>query len=156
MPRFMLLVKGDVPAGAEPSPEMIETMNKYNEELSKAGVLLDLSGLKPSSEGVRVQFSKGRRTKVIDGPFAESKELIGGYWIIDVKSIEEAVEWAKRAPMEPSPEFGNEEPVIERANRSAAVGMSAHDTRAMIRLIPTRSSERTRVNCLACSASEAA
>ena len=113
MPRFMLLVKGDVPAGAVPSPEMIETMNKYNEELSKAGVLLDLSGLKPSSEGVRVQFSKGRRTKVIDGPFAESKELIGGYWIIDVKSIEEAVEWAKRAPMEPSPEFGNEEPVIE-------------------------------------------
>jgi hypothetical protein len=113
MPRFMLIVKGDVPAGFVPSQDMIDTMNRYNEELAKAGVLLDLSGLKPSSEGARVQFSKGKRTKVIDGPFAESKELIAGYWIIDVKSIEEAIEWAKRAPMEPSPEFGDEEPVIE-------------------------------------------
>jgi hypothetical protein len=113
MPRYMLLVKGDVPAGFVPTPEMIEPMIAFNEELSKAGVLLDLSGLKPSAEGARVHFSKGGRSKVIDGPFAESKEVVAGYWIIDVKSIEEAIEWAKRAPMEPIPEFGDEEPVIE-------------------------------------------
>ena len=98
MPRFMLLVKGDVPAGFLPSPEMIETMNKYNEELAKAGVLIDLSGLKPSSEGARVQFSKGKRTKVIDGPFAESKEIVAGYWLLQARSKEEVLEWVKRAP----------------------------------------------------------
>src|SRR5438132_8975224 len=113
MPRFMLLVKGDVPAGFVPTPEMIEPMMEFNEELAKAGVMLEGSGLKPSAEGARVQFSKGGRTKGIDGPFAESKQLIAGYWIMDLKSSEEAIEWAKRAPMEPIPEFGNEEPVIE-------------------------------------------
>ena len=75
-------------------------MGKYNEELMKAGVLLDLSGLQPSSKGARVKFSNGNRT-VIDGPFAETKELVAGYWVIQVKSREEAIEWAKRVPFEP-------------------------------------------------------
>jgi hypothetical protein len=72
-------------------------MGKYNEELMKAGVLLDGAGLKPTSKGARVRFSGGKPT-VIDGPFTEAKELIAGYWIIQVKSREEAIEWAKRAP----------------------------------------------------------
>jgi hypothetical protein len=72
-------------------------MGKYNEELMKAGVLLDAAGLHPTSKGTRVKFSKGKRT-VIDGPFTETKELIAGYWIIQVKSREEALEWAKRVP----------------------------------------------------------
>jgi hypothetical protein len=104
--RFMMMVKGDPPAGAVPSEEILAAMGKYNEELMKAGVLLDLSGLKPSAEGARVKVSGGKRT-VIDGPFAESKELLAGYWIIDVKSKEEAVEWAKRVPFIPG-EFGDE------------------------------------------------
>lgn len=97
--RFMMIVKGnkDTEAGVPPSEELHSKMMKYNEELIKAGVLLDLGGLKPTSQGARIKFSKGERT-VIDGPFTESKELIGGFWIIQVKSREEAIEWAKRAP----------------------------------------------------------
>ena len=112
MPRFMLLVKGDAPPGFLPSQEMIDTMSRYNEELQKAGVLLDLSGLRSSADGARVQFSRGNRITVIDGPFAESKELVAGYWIIDVKSKEDAIEWAKRAPMDASDEFEGD-PEIE-------------------------------------------
>ena len=98
--RFMMIVKAneDSEAGKLPSEELLSAMGKYNEELMKAGVLLDLGGLQPSSKGVRVKFSGGKRT-VIDGPFAETKELIAGYWIIQVKSREEAVEWAKRVPV---------------------------------------------------------
>ena len=97
--RFMLIVKSNksAEAGNMPSQELMSAMAAYNEELMKAGVLVDLSGLRPSSDGARVQFSGGKRT-VIDGPFAETKELIGGYWIINVKSKEEAVQWALRAP----------------------------------------------------------
>jgi hypothetical protein len=97
--RFMMIVKSskDTEAGVPPSEELHSRMMKYNEELIKAGVLLDLGGLKPTSQGARIKFSKGERT-VIDGPFAESKELIGGFWIIQVKSRQEAIEWAKRAP----------------------------------------------------------
>ena len=97
--RFMMIVKGntDTEAGKMPSEELLSAMGKYNEELMKAGVLLDLSGLQPTSKGARIKFSGGKRT-VIDGPFTESKELIAGYWIIQVKSREEAIEWAKRAP----------------------------------------------------------
>ncbi len=97
--RFMMIVKAnkESEAGVMPSEEMIATMGRYNEELMKAGVLLDLAGLQPSSKGLRIQFSGGRKT-IIDGPFAETKELIAGYWIIQVKSREEAIEWAKRAP----------------------------------------------------------
>ncbi len=97
--RFMMIVKAnkDSEAGKMPSEELLSAMGKYNEELMKAGVLLDLSGLQPSSKGARIKFSGDKKT-VVDGPFTESKELIGGYWIIQVKSREEAIEWAKRAP----------------------------------------------------------
>jgi hypothetical protein len=97
--RFMMIVKAskDSEAGKMPSEELLAAMGKYNEELMKAGVLLDLSGLQPSSKGARIKFSGGKRT-VIDGPFAETKELIAGYWIIQVKSKQEAIEWAMRVP----------------------------------------------------------
>jgi hypothetical protein len=97
--RFMMIVKAskDSEAGIMPSEELLSAMTKYNEELMKAGVLLDLAGLQASSKGARIKISGGKRT-VIDGPFTETKELIAGYWIIQVKSKEEAIEWAKRAP----------------------------------------------------------
>lgn len=100
--RFMMLVipKGyeDAEAGTMPDAADVETMMKYNEALQKAGVLLALDGLHPPSMGFRVHYSGGKPT-VTDGPFAEVKEVVGGYWIIDVASREEAVEWARRAPM---------------------------------------------------------
>ena len=97
--KFMIIVKAskESEAGIMPSEGLLSAMGKYNEELMKAGVLLDLAGLQPSSKGARIKFSGGKRT-VIDGPFAETKELIAGYWIIQVKSREEAMEWAKRIP----------------------------------------------------------
>jgi len=97
--RFMMIVKAskNSEAGKMPSDELLAAMAKYNEELMNAGVLLDLMGLHPSSKGARIKFSAGKRS-VIDGPFAETRELIGGYWLIQVKSREEAIEWAKRAP----------------------------------------------------------
>jgi hypothetical protein len=97
--RFMMIVKAskDSEAGKMPSEELLAAMGKYNEELMKAGALVDLLGLHPSSKGARIKFSGGKRT-LIDGPFAETKDLIGGYWIIQVKSKAEAIEWAKRAP----------------------------------------------------------
>jgi hypothetical protein len=97
--RVMLMIKGDPQPGATPSEELLAAMGRYNDELNEAGVLLDLAGLLPSAEGRRVKFSGGNRT-VIDGPFAESKQLIAGYWILQVKSMDEAVDWAKRAPFE--------------------------------------------------------
>jgi hypothetical protein len=97
--RFMMIVKAsqDSEAGKMPSEELLAAMQKYNEQLMKAGVLVDLSGLQPSSKGARIRFSGGEKT-VIDGPFAETKELIAGYWIIRVKSKAEAIEWALRVP----------------------------------------------------------
>jgi hypothetical protein len=97
--RFMVMVKAneDSEAGVMPSQELLTAMTQYNEELVKAGVLLAADGLQPSSKGKRVRFSGDKRT-VVDGPFAETKELIAGFWIIQVKSIEEAVEWVKRCP----------------------------------------------------------
>jgi hypothetical protein len=97
--RVMLMIKGDPEPGAAPSEELLAAMGRYNDELKKAGVLLDLAGLHPSAGGRRVKFSGGNRT-VINGPFAESKELIAGYWILQVKSMDEAVEWANRVPFE--------------------------------------------------------
>ena len=109
--RFMMIVKAnqDDEAGKMPSEEMFAAMGKYNEELMKAGALIDLAGLRPSSQGARIRFSEGKRT-VIDGPFAETKELIAGYWIIRANSLAEAIEWAKRAP---APHGEHEESVIE-------------------------------------------
>lgn len=97
--RFMMIVKSskECEAGKMPSEELLREMGKYNEELMKAGALLELSGLHPSSKGARVKFSNGKQT-VTDGPFAETKELIGGFWMIQAKSMQEAIEWAKRAP----------------------------------------------------------
>lgn len=97
--RVMVLVKAtkDSEAGVLPSRELLEQMGKFNQELVQAGVLLAADGLRPSSKGKRVRFSGDKRT-VIDGPFAESKELIAGYWLWQVRSMEEAVEWVKRCP----------------------------------------------------------
>jgi hypothetical protein len=97
--RFMIIVKGnkDTEAGVMPEESLMAEMARYHEELVKAGALLDASGLQPTSKGARIRYSKGKRT-VIDGPFAESKELIAGYTIIQVKSREEAMEWARRFP----------------------------------------------------------
>ena len=97
--RFMIIVKAtkDSEAGALPSEELLTAMGKYNEELAKAGILLAGEGLQPSSKGARVQFSGPKRT-VVDGPFAETKELVAGFWMWKVKSKEEAIEWVKRCP----------------------------------------------------------
>jgi hypothetical protein len=97
--RFMILVKAtkDSEAGVMPSQELLTEMGKFNEELVKAGVMLAGEGLQPSSKGARVRFSGNKRT-VIDGPFAETKELLAGFWIWQVKSREEAIEWVKRCP----------------------------------------------------------
>jgi hypothetical protein len=95
----MIIVKAspDSEAGVMPSKELMTAMGNYNEELTKAGILIDCDGLQPSSKGARVRFSGDQRT-VIDGPFAETKELIAGYWLWEVKSKEEAIEWVKRCP----------------------------------------------------------
>jgi hypothetical protein len=97
--RFMVLVKADKnsEAGVLPDEKLLTEMGKYNEELAKAGVLLAGEGLHPSSKGARVRFSGAKRT-VIDGPFAETKELVAGFWLIQVKSLAEAIEWVKRCP----------------------------------------------------------
>jgi hypothetical protein len=97
--RFMVMVKAtkDSEAGVMPSEELLEAMGKFNEEMVKAGVMLDGNGLQASSKGARIRFSGDKRT-VIDGPFAETKELVAGYWIIQVKSKAEAIEWIKRCP----------------------------------------------------------
>jgi len=97
--RVMLMIKGDPQPGAAPSEELLGAMGRYNDELNEAGVLVDLAGLLPSVTGRRVKLSEGNRT-VVDGPFAESKQLVAGYWILQVPSMDEAVEWAERFPFE--------------------------------------------------------
>jgi hypothetical protein len=101
--RVMVLIKAteESEAGVMPSTELLENMMQFNEELVKAGVMLAGDGLHPSSKGARIHFS-GTDKKVIDGPFAETKELLAGYWIWQVKSIEEALEWAQRIPGDPT------------------------------------------------------
>jgi hypothetical protein len=102
--KFMLILKSskDSEAGKMPSEESIAAMVKYNQEQAKAGILVDAAGLYPSSKGARVRFATGGKKTVIDGPFIGSKELVAGYWLIEVKSLEEAIEWAKRAPVMPN------------------------------------------------------
>jgi hypothetical protein len=118
--RFMLMVKAskDTEAGVMPSEQLLAEMTRYNEELVKAGVLLAGEGLQPSSKGARVRFSGTRRT-VVDGPFSETKELIAGFWIIQVKSKEEAIEWVKRCP---NPTEGESEIEIRQVFESADFG----------------------------------
>jgi hypothetical protein len=109
--RFMIIVKAtkESETGALPSPEMLAKMGKYNEELIKAGVMLDAAGLKASKYAARVHFAGSKRT-VVDGPFAETKELVAGYWIWQCKNLEEAIEWVKRCP---DPHPGSDESAIE-------------------------------------------
>jgi hypothetical protein len=103
----MVLVKAnkDSEAGVLPNKKMLTEMGAFNDELVKAGIMLAGEGLKPTSAGKRVRFSSGSKRKVIDGPFAEAKELVAGYWLWQVKSIDEAVEWIKRAPFEDGAEI---------------------------------------------------
>jgi hypothetical protein len=116
----MILVKADKSseAGVLPAEKLLSDMGKYNEELVKAGVLLAAEGLQPSSKGARVKFSGDTRT-VTDGPFAETKELIAGFWMIQVKSMEEAIEWVKRCP---NPHEGETEIEIRRVFEAADFG----------------------------------
>ncbi len=104
--RFMMIIKAnkDPEPGKLPNKEAFEEMGKFNEQIAKAGILLDMGGLQATSKGAKVRFSPGGKKTVIDGPFTETKELILGYWIIQVKSLEEAIEWAKRAPVQHGPD----------------------------------------------------
>ena len=112
--RFMMIVKSNPEQDRKTiedktrSEKLIGEMRKYNGELSKAGVLLDLSGLHGTARGTRIKFSPGGKKTVVDGPFTESKELVAGFWIIDVKSREEAIEWANRAPAPHGPDQESE------------------------------------------------
>ena len=114
--RVMVMVKAskDSEAGVMPGPKLFAEMGKFNQELIQAGMLLAADGLHPSSKGKRVRFSGQQRT-VIDGPFTETKELVGGYWIWQVKSMHEAVEWLKRAPFDRETEV-EIRPVMEAAD----------------------------------------
>jgi hypothetical protein len=118
--RFMVIVKAtkDSEAGALPDQKILVEMGKFNEELVKAGIMLAGEGLQPSSKGARVRFSGSKRT-VIDGPFTESKELIAGFWLWQVKSLEEAIEWVKRCP---NPHPGESEIEIRQVFEAADFG----------------------------------
>jgi len=121
--RFLVLVRAtkESEAGVIPDAKLVEAMGQYNEELVKAGVLLDLNGLHPSSKGARVRFN-GESRSVVDGPFAEAKELVAGYWVIQVKSLEEAIEWVKRCP---NPRDGEGEIEIRQIFDPGDLGMTA-------------------------------
>src|SRR5689334_22990898 len=108
--RFMLIVKAnkDSEAGVMPSMELVEAMGKFNEEMVKAGVLLAAEGLQASSQGAKVRFAPGGKTSVVDGPFTETKELIAGFWLIQVKSKEEAIAWARKSPAPHGPDQESE------------------------------------------------
>ena len=118
--RFMVMVKAtkDSEAGALPDQKILVEMGKFNEELVKAGIMLAGEGLQPSSKGARVRFSGSKRT-VIDGPFTESKELIAGFWLWEVKSLDEAIEWVKRCP---NPHPGESEIEIRQVFEAADFG----------------------------------
>jgi hypothetical protein len=124
--RFLLAVKAtkESEAGVMPSQELLANMGRFNEELQKAGVLLELTGLKASSHGARVSF-KGGKTTVMDGPFAETKELIAGFWILDLKSKAEAVEWARRAPMQDG-DVIEVRPFFEMSDFEEGPGLDVH------------------------------
>jgi hypothetical protein len=110
--RFVLMVKGSAAseAGAKASPALVEAMGRYNDEMVRAGIVQDGVGLRPSSDGVRIVYEKGKQTRVLDGPFAETKELVAGFWILDVASKAEAIKWALRCP---SPHGLDQDGVLE-------------------------------------------
>ena len=107
--RFLVLVKATKQSetGVMPTEGMLAAMGKFNEELQNAGMLIDGAGLKPSSAGARIKYANGKRT-VTDGPFAESKELVAGYWLLEAKSLDEAIEWLRRSPMDSDPQISPE------------------------------------------------
>jgi hypothetical protein len=141
--RFMVMVKAtaESEAGVMPSEKLLAEMGAYNEELVKAGMMLAGEGLKPSSQGKRVRFS-GRQRSVIDGPFAETKELVAGFWIIQAKSMDEAVEWVKRCP---NPMEGESEieirPIFEMEDFGAEL---TPELRAQEERIRAQAAEQTR------------
>ena len=120
--RVMLMIKGEPQPGAAPSEELLAAMGSYNDELNEAGVLVDLAGLLPSAEGRRVRFAEGDRT-VIEGPFAESKQLIAGYWILQVPSMDEAVQGPSGSRSRPGP--GSTRASTAPRSRSSSVGCSS-------------------------------
>jgi len=131
----MVLVKadGETEAGVLPSEELLTAMGKYNEELVKAGIMLAGEGLHPSSKGARVQFS-GSGTTVIDGPFAEAKELVAGFWLWQVRSMDEAVEWARRCPNPTGAQSVLEiRPVFEAEDFGPAFTLEAREREARLR-----------------------
>ena len=141
--RFMVMVKAskDSEAGVMPSPELLNAMMKFNEEIAKAGVMKAGEGLQASSKGARVYFEGDKRT-VIDGPFAETKELIAGYWIWECKSLDEAKEWAKKIP-NPHHEDGHVElrQLFEATDFSCAGNPDLHEREARIReMVASRNS----------------
>jgi len=129
--RVMVMVKAttDSEAGVLPSEELFAAMGRFNEELVKAGVLLAAEGLKPSADGARVRFSGSQRT-VVDGPFAETKELVAGFWLWQVRSMDEAIEWVRRCP---NPMPGDSEieirPVFEAEDFGAEIGSAMRERR---------------------------
>jgi hypothetical protein len=133
--RVMVLVKAteESEAGALPTEKLLNDMGKFNEELVKAGIMLAGEGLKPSSEGARVKFAGTSRT-VVDGPFAETKELVAGYWLWQVKSLEEAIEWVKRCP---NPMYSDSEieirPVYEAEDFGPEFTVEAREREARLR-----------------------
>jgi len=133
--RVIVLIKAnkDSEAGVMPSQKLLEEMGKYNEELVKAGIMVDGEGLHPSSKGKRITFSGTKRT-VVDGPFAETKELVAGFWMWKVKSLDEAVEWAKRCP-NPTGEEGTIElrPVFEAEDFGAEFTPELREQEARLR-----------------------
>jgi hypothetical protein len=144
--RVMVIVKAtkDSEAGIQPSEQMLSEMMKYNEQLVRAGIMLAGDGLQPSSAGKRVQFSGSKRS-VVDGPFSETKELIAGYWLWQVKSLAEAVEWVKRCP---NPMPGDSEieirPVYELEDFAEATPEIKAKERELERQLKEKTSERAR------------
>ena len=133
--RVMVMVKAneDSEAGVLPSTELLSEMGKYNEELVKAGIMLDGEGLHPSSRGVRIQFS-GDQRDVVDGPFTETKELIAGYWVWQVRDMDEAIEWAKRCPNPTGAESALElRPVFETEDFGAELTPELRDQEERLR-----------------------
>lgn len=128
--RFMVIVKAnsETENGVMPSNELLLAMGKYNEELVKAGIMLDGAGLHPSSKGARVNFANGK-TSVTDGPFAETKELVAGFWMWECKSLEEAIEWARRCPSDPSAPSSHLEirQVFENEDFEQGTGIEQHE-----------------------------
>ncbi len=145
--RVMVLVKAnaDSEAGVMPSRELLEAMGKYNEELVKAGVMLEGEGLHPTSKGVRVQFD-GKQRRVIDGPFTETKELVAGFWMWQVKSIDEAIEWLKRAPFDGG-ETVEIRPVLEAEDFGDALTPEMREQDARLRGQQARRREHGKTQC---------